>query len=454
MQVPSHTPDSHTPHTPDRHPSDSHARAPAAADEAEPKPVDRPRRARRRRAGVLAGAALVLLGAAYVFSYLHRPEQIYQRALKAVARDDFKQAQRELRRLQAFRECEPQASLIAGILALHEQKLDAALNELRFAVDDPETRVLARTLMGRTMYQQHRFHEAEQNLLAALEFDPGQAEAHRWLGIANYDVGAMLQADLHLRQAAELATQDPVPHRILGLIHNDLEDLEKAVDDYQESLRRDAAFPGRLKPTDRQAMYIELAGAQVGLVRWRDALATLRQADESADVLALRAECHAALGEADRVQECLERALALDPGHLKSLLAKARLALDSNEPEAALVPLERAVEKHPRDAPLHYVLSQAHQRLGHTDLAQDHVREFEALQQLAQQLADLKRRAIEQPRDAAVCYQLGLLNERLGLPDAAGNWYAATLSLDARHQGAQERLREMAPKPATTEEKP
>ncbi len=132
---------------------------------------------------------------------------------------------------------------------------------------------------------------------------------------------------------------------------------------------------------------------------------------------------------------------------MKALLAKARFALDSNDPEAALAALGPALEKHARDAPLHYCLSQAHARLGHVDLAQEHERKYEELQQLAQQLAELKRRAIEQPAEPAICYQLGLLNERLGVPDAAESWYVAALALDASHAGAQARLRAMAPKP-------
>jgi hypothetical protein len=64
----------------------------------------------------------------------------------------------------------------------------------------------------------------------------------------------------------------------------------------------------------------------------------------------------------------------------------------------------------------------------------------------------LKQRAIEEPGQPSVCYQLGLLNERLGVMDAAENWYVATLALDARHQGAQARLRAMASKPGANED--
>ena len=419
-------------------PSDAAKGLPACA----PLPKTGPGRPGRRWL-VLVLCALGLGGAGYGFSYVNRPQYIYQRALQALARDDFDQAHYDLGRLQARREYEPQASLIAGILLLQEQKLDEALGEFRFAVNHPDTRVLARTLIGRTLCQQHRFQDGERNLLAALQFDPGQAEAHRWLGVLYYDVGAMQQAEVHLRHAAELVPFDPKPPRLLGLIHSDVHDLQAALSNYTEAVRRDAAHPGQMKPGDRQELLVELAGTQVQLLRYSEALATLRDANETADVLALRAECHNAQGDSGRSHDCLDAALRFDPSHSRSLRVKGRLALDSNDPAAALGFLERALEKHPRDQSLHFLLSRAHHRLGHEEPAKRHAETYEELGELGRQFAELNQRAALEPKQPHICFQLGLLAERLAMREAAANWYRATLTRDPGHAGARRRLLEM-----------
>jgi tetratricopeptide (TPR) repeat protein len=396
----------------------------------------------------VAPAALlaVLLAAGcfwYVDSQVNGPNRRYERALQALGRDDFDAARGELVRLQALPRYEPHASLISGILLLHEGKFEAAMVELRFAADHSDTRALARTLMGRTCYLQHRFRDAEQNLLAALSFDPNQAEAHRWLGVAYFDVGDLARADAHLRRAAELVLDDARPPRVLGAIRKEAEDYEPAIQHFEESLRREAARPGQLNAADRQEVIYELAECQIKLLRYQDALTTLQSAEQSPGALALAAECHQGLGDMQRAQECLGRALAVDANHLPSLLASARHALDANDPAKAVELLDRAVKRHAHDQSLHYLLARAHEQLGHEILAEQHAKTFEELAGLGQEYAQLLQRAMQQPKQPDTCYQLGLAAERIGMSDAAANWYRVALSLDATHAGARSRLSEM-----------
>jgi tetratricopeptide (TPR) repeat protein len=401
---------------------------------------------RARRWAAPAALAVVLLAAAgywYVNQHVDGPDRRFQRALRALGRDDFERARRELVRLQALPSYEPHASLISGILLLQDEKFEAAMVELRFAADHADTRALARTLMGKTCYLRHRFHDAEQNLLAALQFDPDQAEAHRLLGVAYFDVGDLARSDTHLRRAAELVGDDARPDRILGAICREAKDHDGAIRHYQESLRREAGRPGQLKPSDRQEVLLELAACQAKLLRHDDALATLQAADETPDSLALAAECHQGLGDARRADEWLGRALALDPNHYPSLLAAGWLALESNDPAKAVELLERALEQRPRDPSLHYKLSRAHQSLGHDEMAERYARTFEELEELGQEYAKLLERAMQQPKQPDTCFQLGLAAERIGMSDEAASWYRVTLSLDAAHEGAQGRLAEM-----------
>ncbi|HEV3006903.1 MAG TPA: tetratricopeptide repeat protein [Pirellulales bacterium] len=398
----------------------------------------RPRSVRRVVAlGVLAAT---IFGAALGFRYVNSPQSHFDRALRALSVNDFDRAQYELVRLAGLREYEPHASLISGILLLEERKPEDALEQFDLATDHPDTRVMAFTFAGRILYQQRRYHMAEQALLSAVKFGPGHAEAHRWLGVAYFDVGAMSQANVHLRQAAELAPRDPKPNRALGLIHAGLGDAETAIEHYQEALRRDAAFPGQMAPGDRQAMLLELAQCQVERLRHADALATLEAADDSAGTLALRAACHDALGNRTQGESCLEQALRLEPDHLQSLVIRARFALDANDTSSALECLKRAVERHPLDETAHQLLSQTYHRVGEEQWAQEHMDEAERIRALADDFAALTRRAMEEPGDSRICFQVGLAAERLCLTDAAVNWYLAALSLDARNLAARERL--------------
>ncbi|HEV3022832.1 MAG TPA: tetratricopeptide repeat protein, partial [Pirellulales bacterium] len=163
----------------------------------------------RGRLVALGFVALAILGAALVLRYMNRPQSHFDRALRALGLNDFDRARYELVRLEGLREYEPHASLISGILLLEEHKPDDALEQFALATDHPDTRVLAYTFAGRTFYQRRQFQAAERALLAAVKFGPGHAEAHRWLGVAYFDVGAMSQAALYLTQAAELAPRDP-----------------------------------------------------------------------------------------------------------------------------------------------------------------------------------------------------------------------------------------------------
>jgi tetratricopeptide (TPR) repeat protein len=387
--------------------------------------------------------ALAVCAAVFLLTYVS-PQTRYQRALRALGSDDFDSARYELLRLEVLPAYEPHASLISAILLLHEQKPEQALEELSLATGHPETRVLALTLAGQTLYQRHNFHAAERALVEAVQADPNKAEAHRWLGVAYFDVGDSVRAEFHLRRAAELAPDDARPPRILGLIHKDLHDTEGAIQLYEESLGRDRRRPGQFKPADRQELLTELAECQARLLRYQDALETLQAVDDMPDGLVIAAECRQGLGDVAGCRECLDRALALEPEHLAALLARGRLALDANEPKAAIAFLDRALPKHSRDESVHYLLSQAHHLLGQDEEAERHSKAFEELRELGQEYAQLVERAMKQPKQPDLCFQLGLAAERIDLPDAAVNWYRATLSLDPRHAGAQGRLLQLA----------
>jgi tetratricopeptide (TPR) repeat protein len=322
---------------------------------------------------------------------------------------------------------------------LQEQKPDEALDELRRAVEHPDTRTLALTLAGKTLLRQRHFETGERMLHLALMEDPNLLEAHRVLGAAYVDVGDVGAALVHLVKAAELSPDDPRPHRLMADIHRAFHQDESALEDLSESVRRAKIHPEIVPATVRRRTVLELAQLQNELLRHEEALETLKTAEETPDTLGLRAVCHHALGDLESAATCAARALQLDPDHVVALMMRGRLAMGANDVTLAQECLERIVELSPMDPTAHYMLSQTHHRLGQDDLAEEHATKAAEIRDLSQEYTEAYERTAREPRQPQSCFRLGLMAERLGLPEAAAGWYRATLLLDPQHAEAIER---------------
>ncbi|HEV3023408.1 MAG TPA: tetratricopeptide repeat protein [Pirellulales bacterium] len=411
----------------------------------------------RRRRWHFAAAALTIAASAaaiYGFVYTNSPEQCYRRALGAVARDDFDEAQYLLLRLQRAPDYEAQASVIAGILKLHENQWDDALHELHFAVDHPRTKGLALTLMGRTFLQKGLFHAAERTLRAALAHDDTLVEAHRDLGAAYFEAGNLVAAANEFRLAIKLAPDDPRPYRSLGIIRQEFHQYEEAIEDFREALRRDAGHAAHLSAAERWETLLDLAKIQEqDLGRHEDALATLEQANVeganleqaavTADSLALRAACHYALGDVEAAGKCAEAALQIDADHVEALLIKVRLAMNANDAVVAEALLNHLLRVQPKHQIAHHMLSQVLQTLGRGDEAEQHAQEASQIRELKNELGKLTELAAREPPNAADCFRLGLMAERAGEEVMAVNWYRAALLLDPQQMGAKSRLSQL-----------
>jgi tetratricopeptide (TPR) repeat protein len=404
--------------------------------------VPRGRRTIRR---LLVGAlAIATAAAGYGFVHVNNPEQCYRRALRAVAHDDFDQAQYLLLRLQRAPEYEAHASVIAGILKLHENRLDDALHELHFAVDHPATKGLALTLMGRTFLQQGLFHAAERTLRSALAHDDTLVEAHRDLAAAYFEAGNMVAAANEFRRSSALAPEDPRPYRSLGIIFQEFQRYDEAIECFQEALRRDAVSPTHLAPGERQETIVDLAKIQEKeLSRHEEALATLAQAADTSESLALRAECLYALGDIEAAAKCAEQALQMDGEQLDALLVKVRVAMNANDAATAEALLDHALKVQPKHQIAHHMMSQVLQTLGREDEAEQHAQEASVIRELKNEFNKLSELAASEPPHAADCLRLGLMAERVGEDAMAANWYRAAILLDPQQVHARFRLSQL-----------
>src|SRR5690606_3901336 len=111
---------------------------------------------------------------------------------------------------------------------------------------------------------------AESVLREAVALDDKQADAHRWLAATYFDLGAMHDAQRHLATVSELAPDDPRPSRLRGLIYKDYEKYTRAVEEYEETLRRQP---------DQKDVLFELAFCLAKLRQLDRALALLRDCE-------------------------------------------------------------------------------------------------------------------------------------------------------------------------------
>lgn len=368
------------------------------------------------------------------FGWREQPAMQFQRALDSLQSHDWERLQYRQLALARRQGYEPHNSLLIAALQIEQRQIEPALRELRYARRHPDTRALAFMVTGEANYARSEFREAELNFKRALFFDPQLADAHRWLAVAYYDIGLMHEAVLHLQQVADLDPADPSPHRIMAVIHMDLGNNAIAVENLQESLRRDAWQP------DRQEILIELAQSEISLKRFKDAQQTLSECEESADSLALLANCCYALGDAAQARQLAERSLEAGPRQRLAIMVLGNLAFDQRNYQRAVEMLSRAAEQAPTDYELRYSFVTALRAAGHTDQAEEELQAVEELHRVRQEFDELLQRAIEEPYEADIRYQLGLLADRMKMARVAESWFKAAVSLDPRHRLARNEL--------------
>jgi tetratricopeptide (TPR) repeat protein len=298
-----------------------------------------------------------------------------------------------------------------------------ALQELSQIQDQGSLRREAIVLSGLCYLTLKQSYHAEQAFTSVLTEQPDHIEAHRGLAVIYFDQGALNRALAHLEKVAELDPSDGRPHRLIGLIHKDLEHYGPAAEAYQEALRR--GIRGQNLATVRQ----EWAECLVKQAKFAAALTVLEQfeplPDDAALVEALRAECLAGLGQTDQAQAVLDRALEFSPQSGELLLQRAKLYLHTHQPKAAIPLVQRALRTNPHDYGSRYHLVLAYRAGGQRTEANEQQRLLDQTQHDLAKFSELNREAGKRPWDASVREQLVALSEKLGKREMADMWRQA-----------------------------
>lgn len=382
--------------------------------------------------------ALLLVGlSAYGYWYWNHPAHRYQLALAALRSNDFEQLQYEMAMLDHYPQYGPHFSLLEGAILLKGGQPAEALRILAYTAQHADTAIDGAILAARALYSRGDFRKAEQTWHQVLSQRPRDADTHRCLASAYYDLGMMSHASTHLDEVAKLDPADPRPHRLLGLMHKDFGHHQDAIEAYQESLGRSTKQP------DLNDIYWELADCYHQLRDQEQALEVLSKCEATPDVLVLQAACYFSLKDGEQSRRCLKAALQQDPQNLLGLQLRASLYLDARKPEEAAKILAKGVQYHPKDYTMHYQLLQAYQMLGASAEAEAQVPKVRTLNELQTKFQTLHDQVVQKPRDAQVRYELGDICAKLNMMDLAKSWYRAALGLDPDHVQAQSALAQL-----------
>lgn len=367
-------------------------------------------------------------------AYRRSPAVGLRRTLADLNANRVESLQYDLLGLAGDEKLKPYALLLRGKLLLANRRYDEAAAVLSLAATHSVTQARAAVLYGEALYSTGRFLEAGKTWSSVLAADGENTDALRWLGVAYYDLGARQEATHYLEKAASLASDDPRPHHLIGIVWQSLGEWQPAEAAFEESLRRDPARP------EAEDVRLRLADCESRLHKYSQALSLLDRCSESAQSLTIRAGCEQNLGHLDSARENLRHALALDPRNTVALGRLGGIEAQSGNLEAAARTLESLSRLAPSETDVHLRLASVYWKLGRPSEAKREKQIAEELKPIVEKYAKLREVATYDPTDARVRYELGNLAKRLHRIDEAKQWLRAAIYLEPGNQAAQEAL--------------
>jgi tetratricopeptide (TPR) repeat protein len=370
--------------------------------------------------------------AAFALWWGGRPEQHLARAEHALGEGNHDEALWWLAVPESVVRTRNRALLLRARVAVEQGDLAGAVRALDRVDPDGQQAAEFAFWKARTLYA------AQQPMLAlawfhkVLEWAPGNADAHRWLAAAAYDLGDRRAAIAALEAVTRLSPDDARAWRTLGLIFKENEADQRARVAFEGALARDL---GR----DRPAVQLELAEV---LVRLGDLAGARRQLEACRGQVAaaahadLMGQCCRLIGDRDGQRAAVDAGLMAAPDHPGLLTQKAGIDLAEGHPDAALRQLDRAIAADPFRSESVYQRGLALKILGRPSEAAHAFARAAELNRLWITMSDLNAKAAQDPLDADVRDRLGGLCVELGKPDLAASWYRAALACNPRHTGA------------------
>lgn len=346
-----------------------------------------------------------------------RPDYRFARGEEALRTGDYPRVAELADRLDDSGQTD-RAALLRGETLFATGAPARALAQFKRVTAEGPFRARAAARAGRCLIQLGELAEAERVLRFVTDTEPDHTDALRGLAVIAYDLGRLAEAGELLTRVAELDPTDARPHRLIGLIHRDLSNDEKAVAAYREALRR--APP----PDVAGAVRAELGEVLVRRAEYAAALEALEGAADAPEALAARAEALRAIGRGADAVPLLDARLAREPAAVLFRL-RGQLHDDAKQPADAARCYERAVALDRGDHRAQYLLSQAYAALGRTGDAARAAARLTEIQHDLDALSALSIEAMAKPWDASVRLKLADASDRLGKVQLAAMWRKA-----------------------------
>ena len=153
-----------------------------------------------------------------------------------------------------------------GLIALKENRFDAALDDLTNAERDHPNDARVRNFRGIALTSMGRTEEAATEYEQAIRLDPGMEDAYRNLGFLQWTQHELASAAKNLGHAVQLSPDDSFAHYYLGRVHLDGLLYREA---FEELNRSHVSWP------EDPAFLLEAANGYAALGRHKDASKTV-----------------------------------------------------------------------------------------------------------------------------------------------------------------------------------
>jgi tetratricopeptide (TPR) repeat protein len=211
-----------------------------------------------------------------------------------------------------------------------------------------------------------RPEEAIDRLRRALSIGGEHAEAHASLGRAYAQLGQLQQAVDHLRRSTEMNPRNAEVFNDLGTAQRWLERPRDAVASYEAALKLDpdsAEFWSNLA-----AAHNEAKSPDKGLLAVE---AALKLDDKLASAWCSKADLLLTHSRYLEAIDCYRKCLELEPDHVTAMINMARAQRDADDPQAALVSLQKALAIEPQSPMALHVLGWVREQMGEFEAAAD-----------------------------------------------------------------------------------
>jgi tetratricopeptide (TPR) repeat protein len=288
-----------------------------------------------------------------------------------------------------------------GLIALKENRLDAALEDFTRAESERPTEGRVRNFRGIALMRLGRSTEATAEFREAIHLDPRSGDAYRSLGFLEWSENNLAEARANLEKALAISPDDSFAHYYLGRVLLDQGDDGKSLEQLEQSRK--------LWPEDA-AFLIRVASGEMKFDREKDARTTLHRAagvtlaaPQSARVAAMLVDVHENAAAVTLLRAIVEQ---LGPGASRWAQFDIALArLSGGEFAAAITEADRYMKSFPPGenaaevAAAWSVIGIARARENQTDEAIDAFREAVRLESrveeywlnLTRELMDLRR---------------------------------------------------------------